>query len=134
IDHCNTRARGNVVLIDTATSGDANAKSVGIFRRDHLKRSARSFGGINSRLAHDPDRHAEVWPTRGYARHHRNLPHTWHSLDTFEHLPVIRSDLIWPLQSFIRHRQLERQYVFGTNAEVHPRQVPKTLQCESTAG
>src|SRR5260370_25394544 len=54
--------------------------------------------------------------------------------DLLKHLPVIRSDLLGPIQTLIRDRQLKRNDVFRTNAEVHPRQVPEAFESEATAG
>ncbi len=108
------------MVIDTATFDHANSQGIDVSWRHHLKRRSGTFGRTGGRLAHNTESPAERWTTSGHARHRGRLSYPGDGLDPFEHLPVIRSDLLGPVQTLIWHRQAKRKDLFRLNAEVHP--------------
>src|SRR6185369_6769476 len=84
------------------------------------------------RLADNREPCAISWTKTGITSGQRSLRYTRQSLDPFQHLPVIRSDLIWSIETFVRDRQMKRQHVVGLNAEIDPVEIPETFQRETT--
>src|SRR5882724_1299886 len=133
VNHRNANARGGVVFIDAATLCHANSQGLDISGSHHLKCRSRTVGRINRWLPDDAESHAEKCPSSWNSAHCGSFSYSWYSLDLFEHLPVIRSDLLGSIQSVVGHRQLKRQHVICTNAQVHSSHVPETFESQATA-
>src|SRR6185295_12181377 len=61
-----------------------------------------------------------------------SLRNSRQSLDPFQHLPVIRSDLIWSIEASIGYRQTKRQHIVGLNTEIYSIEIPETSERETT--
>src|SRR6185369_2060650 len=83
-------------------------------------------------LAHNREPCAIIWATSGNTGCQSRLRYSRQSLDPFQHLPVVRSDLIWSIEALVGYRQTKCQHIVCLNAEIDPVEVPETSQRETT--
>src|SRR6185295_18188213 len=131
VDSGNTHTVSGVVRREVATAYHPNSERVDVFRRDHAHSGTESPFRIDG-LAHNREPGAIAGATTGNTSCQSSLRYSREVLNFFQHLPVIRPDLIWSIEASIGYGQTKRQHVVCLNAEIDPVEIPETSQRQTS--